>query len=128
MRNTALATRAEYDDVPVSSTEVLEAHVAAIREGLNEFKSEVRAAFANITTEIKSLREKGDKHFERLSTKIDATNARIDATNQEVGQLSKTVIRTQSKLSALVWFWSGLGGIGGLITLITAVGKFFHWF
>src|SRR5882672_6745063 len=121
-RRTAFAIKDEHDEVPVSSMEVLEANVAAIRDTLNEFKSDVRAAFASINDEfksvrdeIKSLREKSDKNFERLSTKIDSTNARIDTTNQEVSQLSKTATRTESRLSALVWFWGGLGGLGGLI-------------
>ncbi len=134
-RSAANAVKVEYDEVPVSSMEVLEANVAAIRDALNEFKSDVRAGFASINDEfksvrgeIKSLREKSDKNFERLSTKIDATNARIDTTNQEVSQLSKTAIRTESRLSALLWFWGGLGGLGGLITLITTLGKIFHWF
>jgi uncharacterized coiled-coil DUF342 family protein len=134
-RRTAFAIKDEHDEVPVSSMEVLEANVAAIRDTLNEFKSDVRAAFASINDEfksirdeIKSLREKSDKNFERLSTKIDSTNARIDTTNQEVSQLSKTATRTESRLSALVWFWGGLGGLGGLITLITTLGKIFHWF
>lgn len=134
-RSTAIAIKDEYDEVPVSSMEVLEANVTAIRDALIEFKSEVRSAFAKVNDEfksvrdeIKSLREKSDKNFERLSTKIDATNARIDATNHEVSQLSKTVTRTESKLSALVWLWGGLGGLGGLITLITVLGKIFHWF
>ncbi|MEJ1963509.1 MAG: hypothetical protein WDO56_18890 [Gammaproteobacteria bacterium] len=127
-RSTAIAIKDEYDEVPMSSMEVLEANVVTIRDALIEFKSEVHTAFAKVNDEIKSLREKSDKNFERLSTKIDATNARIDVTNQEVGQLSKTVIRTESRLNALVWLWGGLGGLGGLITLVTALDRIFHWF
>jgi hypothetical protein len=59
MRNAALARNDEYE-VPVSSTEVLEATIAAIRESLNEFKLEVRAAFSNINSEMRFLRERND--------------------------------------------------------------------
>jgi hypothetical protein len=44
MRNKAFALTDEYDEVRVSSTEVLEANVAAIRDGLHEFRTEVRTA------------------------------------------------------------------------------------
>ena len=47
MSSTAMALDYEYDEVPVSSIEVLEANVAAIRDGLMEFKTEVRTALAN---------------------------------------------------------------------------------
>ena len=97
MSSTALAIKDEYDEVPVSATEVLEANVAAIRDSLNEFKAEVRAALGSINGEIKSLREKSDKNFERLSTKIDATN-------QELHEVSKRGIRAETRLSGLIWF------------------------
>jgi len=105
----------------VSATEVLEANVAAIRDSLNEFKAEIRAALGNIHGEIKSLREKSDKQFERLSTKIDATH-------QELNEVSKRGIRTETRLSGLLWFWGGLGGLGGLLTIIMTLGRIFHWF
>jgi chromosome segregation ATPase len=52
MPSTALAFKDEYeyDEVPVSSTEVLEANVIAIRDNLND----VRAAVARIDNDIKS--------------------------------------------------------------------------
>ena len=129
---TALASNDDYDEVPVSSIEVLDANLTAIREGLMEFKTEVRAALTNINgeikslrehvgDEIKSLRERGDRNFERL-------HARIDATNQEVSQLSKAVTRTDSKLKAMAWIWGGLGGVAGVTGLIATLAKVFHWF
>jgi predicted nucleic acid-binding Zn-ribbon protein len=128
MRSTALIRKDEYDEVPVSSTEVLEANVAALRDAFNDFRNEVRdfkndvrTAFANLHDEVKSLREKSDKNFERLSTKIDATN-------QEVAHLSKDVTRTQSDLSALKRIWGGLGGLAVLFALIASLNKVFHWY
>ncbi len=121
MSSTALAIKNEYDEVPVSATEVLEANVAAIRDSLNEFKAEIRAVLGTINGEIKSLREKNDKNFERLSTKIDATQ-------QELHEVSKCGIRTETRLSGLIWFWGSLGGVGGFITIISMLGKIFHWF
>jgi len=54
MRSTALALRDEYDEVPVSSTEVLEANIVAIRDNLNELKADFRAAVAKIDNDIKT--------------------------------------------------------------------------
>jgi chromosome segregation ATPase len=112
----------------VSAAEVLEANVAAIRDSLNEFKvevrefkAEVRAALGNINGEIKFLREKNDKNFERLSTKIDSAN-------QELNEVSKRGIRTETRLNGLIWFWSGLGGVGGVLAILSMLGKIFHWF
>jgi hypothetical protein len=121
MRSTALAFKDEYDEVPVSSTEVLEANVAALRDAFSDFKNEVRAAFANMHDEFKSLREKSDRNYERLSTKIDATN-------QEVAQLGKSVIGTESTLNVLKWIWGGVGGLAGFFFVIATLNKFFHWF
>jgi hypothetical protein len=68
IRNTALAFKDEYDEVPVSSLEVIEANVSTLRDAFSEFKNDVRAAFGSIHEELKSLREKNDRNFERLST------------------------------------------------------------
>ncbi len=57
MRSTAFAFEVEYDEVLVSSTEVLEANIAAVRESLNDFKTEVRGDLANVKGEVKSVRE-----------------------------------------------------------------------
>jgi hypothetical protein len=100
--------------------EVLEANVAALHDAFSEFKDEVRAAFANMHDEFKSLRGKSDRNYERLSTKIDATN-------QEVAQLGKSVIGTGSTLNVLKWIWGGVGGLAGFFVIAT-LNKFFHWF
>ena len=135
MRNVALAMKDEYE-VPVSSTEVLEANVAAIRESLNEFKLEVRAAFSNINSEIKSLygetkslhgeirslRERNDKNFERLSTKVDAD---LKETRKELGELKETVLKIDSRQGAVLWVG---GGLAALITLAVTIGKAFKLF
>jgi hypothetical protein len=42
--------------------------------------------------------------------------------------VSKRGIRTETRLSGLIWFWGSLGGLGGLITIISMLGKIFHWF
>ena len=115
MRSTALARNDEYDDeVTVSSTDVLEANVAALRDDVSELKAD-----------SKSLREKVDKNFERLCSKIDATNQDIKETNKALNELSKIVVRIDSRLAAIVWFG---GGLAGLITLAITLGKAFHWF
>lgn len=175
MRST-LALKHQYDEVPVSSTEVLEANVVAIRDELKELKadykehkadfravvsrldSEIRNAVAKIDNDIKSavarleaeiramaakaekdlqifadrvesqlaelradnksLREKVDNNFDRLCTKIDETN-------KAISDLSKTVIKIDSRQTAIVWVGSGLIA---LITLAITVGKAFNWF
>lgn len=118
MNNTALAFEGEYGEVPVSSVEVVEANVAALRDGLNEVKKDV-----------KSLMEKMDQNFERLWTRMearfDATNARIDSTNRELGQLAQTHIRTDTKLNAVLWVFAVLGA---LVPIGFSVGKALHWF
>jgi hypothetical protein len=108
--------------LPVSSTEVLEANVAAIRESLNEFKLEVRAAFSNINGEMRSLRERNDKNFERLSTRLDAD---VKDTRKELGELKETVLKIDSRQSAILWIG---GGLAVLITLVVTIGKTFKWF
>ena len=128
MRSAALAFKAPYDEVSVSSTEVLEANVVAIRDALIEFKNEVRGAFASMHHEIRSLRERGDKNFERLSTKIDATNARIDETNKEVTELGRAIVRAETTVDSLKWLWGGVGGFGGLFLVLEILNKLFHWY
>lgn len=91
----------------VSSTDVLAANVAALRDDVTELKAD-----------SKSLREKVDKNFERLCTKIEETNKALH-------ELSKTVVSIDSKLSTIVRVG---GGIIALVTLAITVGKAFKWF
>lgn len=129
MRSTALTFEDEYDEVLVSSTAVLEANIAAVRASLDDFKTQVGADFTNVEGEIKSvredlkfLREKSDKAFERLYTKFDAE---IKETNRALGELTRTVLRIDSRQSAVVWV---CGGLGVLLTVAISVGKAFRWF
>ncbi len=78
--------------------------------------------FERATGELKSLREKSDKAFERLFTKFDAE---IKETNKALSELTKTVLRIDSRQSAVLW---ACGGLGALITLVISVGKAFNWF
>lgn len=95
----------------MSSTEVLEANVASIRTDLNELKTDLRA-------ETKSLREKVDRNFEKLQTEIKETN-------KALGELSKLVLKIDSRLSAVPLM---AGGLVALVTLAITVGKAFNWF
>src|SRR5262245_45950700 len=54
MRNAARVLNDYYEEVSVSSLEVLEANVIAIRADLNEHKAEFRAAVAKIDNDIKN--------------------------------------------------------------------------
>src|SRR5437867_3536081 len=115
MRSTALAREDEYDDeVPVSSTEVLEANVTALRDDVSELKADNR-----------SLRKKVDKNFERLCSKVDVTNQDIKETNKALNKLGETVIRIDSRLAAIVWVG---GGLAGFVTLAVTLGNAFHRF
>jgi DNA anti-recombination protein RmuC len=196
--STAPSFNGKHDEVPVSSTEVLEANVASIRVDLNELKVDFRAAvarlddtiksavakleaeiramaakaekdlqlfadrvetrfselrtdskhfadgvetqfsesradskhfadrvetqFSELRADNKSLREKVDKTFETLFTKIDTD---VKETNKALNELSKVVLRMDSRLSAIVWVGAGLVA---LITLAITVGRAFKWF
>jgi len=113
MRRTANALAVETDEVPVSSQELLEANVAAIRADLTELKSDVRAIAAKADSELKTavarideqlrevrqdtrelraanetLRDKLDDSHSSLERKIDATHetldTKIDATRESL--------------------------------------------
>ena len=68
------------DEVPVSSTEVLEANVAAIRVDLNELKTDFRAAVARIDGDIKSAEDlaivAGDSCLDRVTPRWAARRRR----------------------------------------------------
>jgi len=97
----------------VSSIEALEANVAALRDDVTELKAD-----------SKSLREKVDKNFERLCSKIDTTNQDIKETNRALVELTKTVIKIDSRLAAILWMG---GGLIGLAIAAVTLGKAFHW-
>jgi chromosome segregation ATPase len=118
MRSTALATKDEYNEVPVSSTEVLEANVVAIRADLNELKAnfsaavtridndikaavmrleaEIRAMGSKFETEIRRVAEKAQSDLERLATRLDTQlqELRVDnkALRERVDKNHETLI------------------------------------
>jgi chromosome segregation ATPase len=71
MRSTALAFKDEDDEVPVSSQEVLEANVAAIRTDLNELKTDFRAAVTRIDSDIKAAVSKLEGEIRAMSAKAE---------------------------------------------------------
>ena len=154
MRSTALAYKDEQDEVPMSSQEVLEANVAAIRSDLNELKTDFRAAVtrldqridvavSKLESEIRAMAEKAAQELrefaariekrldemravdETLSQKIDKTNERLDKTNEKLGELTRTVDRIDGKLNAFFWV---IGVLTAIFGAIAAAGKAFHWF
>jgi hypothetical protein len=85
MRSTALAYPDERDEVPMSSQEVLEANVAAIRGDLNELKTDLRAAVARLDQRI-------DAAVSRLETEIRAMGAKAEKELEEfAGRIEKQI-------------------------------------
>ena len=165
MYRTALAVRDELPEVSVSSIEILETNVVAIRDELKEFKAdyrdnkaEVRAALARIDneiktsvvrleTEIRAMARKAEDDLRQFSDRMDAQyaelraenkylrekmdsnyeklNARIDATNLDIKDLTKIVLKIDSRLSAIQWCGAGVIAVA---TVLVTVGKAFHWF
>jgi hypothetical protein len=71
MSSTALAPKYEYHEVPVSSTEVLEANVASIRVDLNELKTDFRAAVARLDSDIKTAVTKLEAEIRAMGAKAE---------------------------------------------------------
>lgn len=90
MYSAALACKDEFDEVSVSSTEVLETNVIAIRAELKEFKAdhrehraELRAALARVDndiktaalrleTEIRAMAAKAERDLKQFADRVDA--------------------------------------------------------
>jgi DNA anti-recombination protein RmuC len=147
MRSTALAIKHEYDEVPVSSNEVLEANVVAIRDNLSEwkndyreFKNDFRVAVARIDNDIKALasRLEGEiramaenatrgleKFSERIEQQLSEMRAEDKALREKVDSLDRKVDHIDTKLTALLWV---VGGLGTLITVAVTVGQALNWF
>lgn len=108
----------------------LRGEIASVRENLtgeikslrDEMTGEIRSLRDEMTGEIKSLRERTDKGFERLFTKFEAE---LKETNKALSELSKTVLKIDSRQGAVLWV---CGGLAALITLVISVGKAFNWF
>ena len=81
MRTTANALAVEIEEVPVSSNELLEANVVAIRSDLADLKTDFRTAgartdeqFREVRQDIRELRAAS----ETLRDKIDETHSSLD--------------------------------------------------
>ncbi len=107
------------------TNEAIEVHLSYLRPAIDALAAKVDQA--------NSARAAGDLV---LAEKIDqANNARaagdlmlaekIDQTNKALGDLSKVVLKIDSRLAAILWVGSGLVA---LVTLAIAVGKAFKWF
>ncbi len=123
----AAAYRVEYDEVPVSSTEVLESNVVAIRDELKEHKVEFRAAMARLDNDIRMAVSKLEAEIRTMSERaardlkdfavrievqlaelraedkslhdnIDSTNARIDDTNARLDSTNARIDATNARL------------------------------
>lgn len=103
----------------------IRAMAAKAERDLQQFANRIETQLAELRADNKSLREKVDKNFERLSTKIDETNKALGETNKALSDLSKTVVKIESRLAALLWVTSGLAAF---LTLAITVGKAFKWF
>jgi predicted nucleic acid-binding Zn-ribbon protein len=95
MRSTVLAYEDEYDEVSVSSTEVLEVNVISTREALKkhktdfkEFRTEMRAAIArldgDIETAVTELRTEIRAMAARAESDLKSYAARVDVQFSEI--------------------------------------------
>jgi hypothetical protein len=128
-------------ELPVCTIDVLEANVVSIRADLNELKTDFRAAvagiarverqqladriatqFSELRADNKSLREGVDNNFQMLLTKIETDSKE---TRTALAELTKVVLRIDSRQSAILWVG---GGLVWLITLAITAGKAFKWF
>jgi septation ring formation regulator EzrA len=89
MRSTAHAFKDEFDEVPVSSQEILERDVGAIRADLNELKTDFRAA-------VKRIDERIDSAVSGLQGEIRAMAAKA---TEDIRQLAQDLreMRTEGK-------------------------------
>jgi chromosome segregation ATPase len=71
MRSTALAYKDERDEVPMSSQEVLEANVAAIRNDVNDLKTDFRAAVARLDQRIDAAVSKLEGEIRTMAAKAE---------------------------------------------------------
>jgi DNA anti-recombination protein RmuC len=86
MRRTANALAVETEEVPVSSNELLEANVAAIRTDLTDLKDEFRAVVARLDQDIRALATKAESEIKTAVARIDQQFSRVDEQFREVRQ------------------------------------------
>jgi ElaB/YqjD/DUF883 family membrane-anchored ribosome-binding protein len=158
MRSTALAYKDEDDEVPVSSQEVLEANVAAIRVDLNELKTDFRAAVTRIDNDIKNAVSKLEGEIRSMAAKAEndlrGFAARMESQLADMRQdmremraedkalrdrIDKNHETTNAKISDLNHKVDRIGtklslllwlfgGLGTTIPIGITVGKAFKWF
>lgn len=139
----------EYEEAPVSATEVLEANVVSISATVARLETQIREMGAKLEADIrrnaekaqsdleklavrmdiqlqelradyKVLREKADNSHERLLAKIGDTNRRIDATNDRIDQTNEKLGNLDRKVTDIsLKLTALLWVIGGLGTLVT---------
>lgn len=115
MRSVARAFQDEFDEVTMSSTEVLEANVIAIRSELKEHKA---------AKDLQRFADRVEKQFSELraeNTEIRKTLA--DLTGLVI-KIDRRLSVVDSRLGAIVWFG---GGLIALVTLGVTVVKTFEW-
>jgi len=88
MRSAALVSKDDEDEDPVSSIEVLEMNVTAIRGDLNKLTDEFRVAITRIDNDIKSavlrLEAEIQKTAESARNDLEKLAARLDVQLQEL--------------------------------------------
>jgi chromosome segregation ATPase len=99
MRSAALASKDEYDEVPVSSIEVLEVNVVAIRADLNELKTDFRAAVTRIDSDIRALAAKLDSEIKAAVSKLE--NEIRDMAARAASDLAKHAAHVESQFAEL---------------------------
>jgi peptidoglycan hydrolase CwlO-like protein len=71
MRSAANALAVETDEAPVSSNELLEVNVIAIRADLIDLKAEFRAVVARIDQDIRAMAAKAESEIKTAVARID---------------------------------------------------------
>jgi hypothetical protein len=94
-------------EAPVLTNEVIEVHLIYLRPAIDALAAKVDQA--------NNARAAGDLML----------GEKIDQTNKALGDLSKVVLKIDSRQAAVLWVGSGLVA---LITLAIGVGKAFKWF
>jgi len=154
----AALTSPDYDEAPVSSYEVLESNIVAIRADLNELKTDFRAAVARIDnaiamavsrleSEIRAVAAKADSDLKQFAARIESQLSEMrgedrsqrEKIDRNYETLSAKIDATNEKLGNLDRKVTGIeskltvllwvvGGLGSLITLVITAGKALHWF
>ena len=136
MRSTAVAYKDEFDEVPVGSTDVLEANVIAIREELKEHKTDfkdfrvetraalarldgqIKAAVAEMRAEIRAMAARAENDLRNYIVRADLQFSEMRKEHKElrekVDKIADDVSALGSKFNALFWALGGLVAFAGL--------------